>query len=75
MMSLALILLEKFFVALLIKLTQRLRCLLYAFLSMSFFVFKNLFQRRDLFMISLFIFLFMKGACKLLCFYGMFSEI
>ena len=29
---------------------------------MSLFVFKNLFLRRDLFMISLFIFLFMKGA-------------
>ena len=37
-----------------------LRCLLYAFLSMSLFVFKNLFLRRDFFMISLFIFLFMK---------------
>ena len=61
-MSLVLILLKKFFFSLLIKLTQRLRCLLYAFLSMSLFVFKNLFLRRDLFMIALFIFLFMKGA-------------
>ena len=46
----------------LIKLTQRLHCLLYAFLSISLFVFKNLFLSRDLFMISLFIVLFMKGA-------------
>ena len=61
-MSLVLILLTKFFFSLLIKLAQRLHCVLYAFLSMSLFVFKNLFLRRDLFMISLFIFLFMKGA-------------
>ena len=58
MMSLALILLENFFVALLIKLTQRLRCLLYAFLSMSFFVFKNLFLRRDRPLHDFFIYLF-----------------
>ena len=38
------------------------RCLLHAFLSMSLFVLKNLFLSRDLFMISLFIVLFMKGA-------------
>ena len=61
-MSLLLILLKKFFFLLLITISQRLCCLLYSFLSMSLFVFKNLFLRRDLFMISLFIFLFMKGA-------------
>ena len=61
-MALASILLKKFFFSLLIKLSQRLRCLLYAFLSMSFFVFQNLFLRRYIFMISLFSFLFIKGA-------------
>ena len=60
-MSLVLILL-KFFFSLLIKPTQRLRCLLYPFQSMSLFVFKKLFLRRDLFLISLFAFLFMKDA-------------
>ena len=44
-MSIVLILLKKFFFSLLIKLTQRLRCLLYALLSMSLFVFKSLFLR------------------------------
>ena len=58
-MSLVLILLKRFFFSLRIKLTQRLCFLLYVFLSISFFVFKNLFLRRDLFMISLFIFLYM----------------
>ena len=53
---------KKFFFSLLIKLTQRLRCLLYAFVSMSLFMFQNLFLRRDLLMISLFNFLFVKGA-------------
>ena len=61
-MSLVLILLKKFFFSLLIKLTQRLRYLLYAFLSMSLFVFRNFFLIRDLFMVSLFVLLFMKGA-------------
>ena len=75
-MSRVLILLKKLFFSLLIKLTQRLRCLLYTFLSMSFFVLKNLFLRRDLFMISLFIFLFYKR--RLICsniplFYGSLS--
>ena len=64
-MSLVLILLKKFSFSLLIKLTQRLRCLLYAFLSVSLFVFKNLFLGRNVFMISLFIFLFIKGSCSL----------
>ena len=35
------LILNKFFFSRLIKLTERLRCLLYAFLSMSLFVFKN----------------------------------
>ena len=65
-MSLALILLAKFFFSLLIKLAQRLHCLLYAFLSMSLFVFKNLFLRRDLFMISLFVYLFIYER-RLIC--------
>ena len=51
--SLVLILLKKFFFSLLIKFTQRLHCLLYAFRSMSLFVFKNKFLRRDLFIIYL----------------------
>ena len=61
-LSLVLItLLTKFCFSLLIKFIQKLRCLLYAFLSMSLFVFKNLFLTRDLFMISLFIFLLWKA--------------
>ena len=72
----ALILLNIFFFSRLIKYTQRLRC----FLSMSIFVFKNVFLSRDLFMISLFIVFFMKwvwflrkyryfiGACFMSCF-------
>ena len=48
-MSLLLILSKKFFFPLLIKLTRRSRCLSYAFLSMSLFVFKNFFLRRALF--------------------------
>ena len=68
-----LILLKKFFFSHLIKLTQRLRCLLYAFLSISLFVFKKLFLSHVLFMISWFIFLFVNGAWFLgthLCFIG-----
>ena len=64
-MLLVLILLKKLFFSLLIKLTQRLRCLLYVFLLISIFVFKNIFLRRDLFMFSLFIFIFTKGAWSL----------
>ena len=45
-----------------IKFSQRLRCLLYAFLSKSLFVFENLFLSRDFFKFFLFIVLFMKGA-------------
>ena len=72
----ALILLNIFFFSRLIKYTQRLRC----FLSMSIFVFKNVFLSRDLFMISLFIVFFLKwvwflrkyryfiGACFMSCF-------
>ena len=52
---------KKVFFSCLIKLTQRLRCLLYAFLSMSLFEFKNLFLSSDLYL-YLFIVLFMKGA-------------
>ena len=59
-MSLVLTLLKAFFFSLLNKLTQRSRCLLYAFLSMLLFVFKTLFLKRNLYMISLFFFLFMK---------------
>ena len=71
-MSLVLILLKKFFFSLLIKLTQRFRCLLYAFLPKSFFVFKNLFLRRDLIIISIYLFIHEK---RLVCwniplFYG-----
>ena len=48
--------LKKFLFLLLIKSTQRLRCLLYNFLPMLLFVFKNLFLRRDLFIVFLFIY-------------------
>ena len=75
-MSLVLVIsLKKFCFSLLIKLTQKLRCLLYAFLSMSLFVFKNLFLTRDLFMISLFIFLLWKALHLLehAAFYGSMS--
>ena len=61
-MSLVLILQKKFFFSILIKLTRRLRCLLYAFWSKSLFLFKNSFLRRDFFMICLLIFLFMKDT-------------
>ena len=44
-MSCKLILFKRFFFSHLIKLTQRLCCLLYTFLSTSLFVFKNLFQK------------------------------
>ena len=49
------ILLKKFLFSGLIKLTQRLRCLLHGFLLMPLFLFKNLFLSSNLFMISLFI--------------------
>ena len=39
---------KKFFFSLLIKLRQRLRCLLYAFLSMPLFVFTNVFLSTDI---------------------------
>ena len=73
--SLVLILLNKFFFSLLIKLTERLRCLLYAFLSMSLFVFKNLFLSRDFFMISLLSFCLWKalGLLKHTAFYWSMS--
>ena len=71
-MSLVLMLLRKFCFSLLVKLTQRLHCLLYAFLSMSILVFKNLFLRRDLFMISLFRHLI---CSNLPLFYGSMSLI
>ena len=55
------LILLKFLFSRSIKLPQRLHCLLYTFLSISHFVFKNLFQSCDLFMNSLFVF-FIKGA-------------
>ena len=61
-MSLILILLKKFSFSLLIQLTKRLRCILYAFLSMSFFVFKKLLFGKLPLHDFLFIFLFMKGT-------------
>ena len=59
-MSRVLILLKKFFFSHLNKFTRRLRYLLHAYLSMSFFVFKTLFLSCDLFMISTFFVLFIK---------------
>ena len=44
------------------QVTQRLCAYYIPFYQCHFFVFKNLFLRRDLFMTSLFIFLFMKDA-------------
>ena len=55
-------LLKKFFFCYLINVTQMLRCLLYALLSMSLLVFRNLFLRRLLFITSLLILLFIKSA-------------
>ena len=72
-MSLVLILRKKLFSSLLIKFTQRLHCLLYAFLSMSLFLFKNLFLRRDLFMIYLFIYERRLVCSKITHFYGSMS--
>ena len=62
MMSFMLILLKRFFFLRLIELMQKLHCLLRVFLSISHFMFKNVFLERDLFMISLFIILFMKDV-------------
>ena len=56
-MSSVLILFKKVFFPALLS-SQRLRCLLYAFLSLLLLVFKNLFLNRDLFIIYLYRFIY-----------------
>ena len=70
-MSLVLIFLKKFFFSLLIKLTEILRCLLYAFLSMLLFVFKNLFLHD--FFVYLFIYERRLISSNIPLFYGSMS--
>lgn len=67
--SIVLILPKNVYFAFLRRITQKLDCLLYDFLSASFFVFKNLFLRRDHFIISLVIVILMEECWFTLTFF------